>query len=156
MTPELEFSFRIEIQVDKPHVVSCDKVYGKRQLIPIASGVVSGEITGEVLPGGIDSQVIDSDGLCHLSARYAIKTHNGASFYIENNGIRRIPEQWRDQLFAEDMRFFNEIPAQDIYFKTVPTFEVYDDSLKWLTESVFICTAQRTASGVFLDMYRVK
>jgi len=156
MSPELEFSFRIEIQVSKPIVVSHDREFGKRQLIPIASGLVSGEISGKVLPGGIDSQVIDGDGLCRLSARYAIETESGETFYIENNGIRRIPEKWRDQLFTDDMSFFNQISAEDIYFKTVPTFEVYSSSLKWLTESIFICSAKRSATGVFLDMYRVK
>lgn len=156
MQPELDFSFRIEIQVSQPIVVSNDKELGKRQLISISSGAVSGDIEGKVLPGGIDSQVIDKDGLCRLSARYAIETQNGETFYIENNGIRRIPEVWREKLFSDDMSFFNQIPAEDIYFKTVPTFEVYSPSLKWLTESLFICSAQRSENGVFLDMYRVK
>ncbi|MDC0610188.1 DUF3237 family protein [Vibrio sp.] len=156
MTPELIFSFRIEIQVTAPIVVSNDREFGKRQLIPIASGLVSGDIEGKVLPGGIDSQIIDKNGLCRLSARYAVETNDGETFYIENNGIRRIPENWRDQLFSHDMSFFNEIPAQDIYFKTTPTFEVYGKSLQWLTENLFVCSAQRSASGVYLDMYKVK
>ncbi len=156
MQPELEFSFRIEIQVTKPVVVSKDKEFGKRQLIPIASGTVTGAIEGKVLPGGIDSQVIDKNGLCRLSARYAIETNSGETFYIENNGIRRIPAKWREQLFSDDMSFFNDIAPEDIYFKTVPDFEIYNESLQWLTESLFICSAQRSASGVYLDMYRVK
>ncbi len=155
MTPKLEFSFRIEIQVTQPIVVSQDKQWGKRQLIPIESGTVTGAIEGEVLPGGIDSQIIDKDGLCRLSARYAVKTRQGDTFYIENNGIRRIPQQWRHLLFSDDMGFFNEIPTEDIYFKTTPSFEVYSDTLKWLTESLFVCSAQRSATGVFLDMYKV-
>lgn len=156
MHPILDFSFRIEIQVSKPIVVSNDKEFGKRQLIPIESGVVSGAISGKVLPGGVDSQIIDKDGLCRLSARYAIETDEGNTFYIENNGIRRIPEQWRDELFSDDMSFFNQIAAEDIYFKTTPTFEVYSSNLKWLSENVFICSASRSAHGVFLDMYVVK
>ncbi len=155
MTPKLEFSFRIEIQVTQPIVVSQDKQWGKRQLIPIASGTVTGAIEGEVLPGGIDSQIIDKDGLCRLSARYAVKTRQGETFYIENNGIRRIPKPFREQLFSDDMHFFNQIPKDDIYFKTTPTFEIYSDSLKWLTENLFVCSAQRSATGVFLDMYKV-
>ncbi len=156
MQPQLKFSFRIEIQVSQPIVISDNKQLGKRQLIPIVSGIVSGDIQGKVLPGGIDSQIIDQDGLCRLSARYAIETQQGDTFYIENNGIRRIPEIWREKLFSDDMSFFNQIPAEDIYFKTVPTFEIYSQSLKWLTESLFICSAQRSENGVYLDMYRVK
>lgn len=155
MTPQLEFSFRIEIQVTPPVIVSNDRVYGKRQLIPIASGKVSGAITGEVLPGGVDSQIIDASGLCRLSARYAVKTDAGHTFYIENNGIRRVPPEWRERLFSEDMSFFSEIAPEEIYFKTTPKFEVYHASLNWLRESIFICSAQRSEKGVFLDMYRV-
>lgn len=155
MTPQLEFSFSISITVNKPIIVSQDPVYGKRQLIPIEQGTVTGAISGHVLPGGIDSQIIDAQGLCHLSARYAIATDNGERFYIENNGIRRIPEAWRKQLFEDNMAFFNDIPQDEIYFRAVPTFEVYSDNLRWLTESIFLCSAQRTATGVFLHMYRV-
>ncbi|XAW87816.1 DUF3237 domain-containing protein [Vibrio sp. CDRSL-10 TSBA] len=154
--PKLEFSFRIEIQVSKPVVVSNDKELGKRQLIPIESGVVSGALSGKVLPGGIDSQIIDKDGLCRLSARYAIETDQGQTFYIENNGIRRIPQEWREQLFSDDMSFFNQLAPEEIYFKTTPNFEVYSSELKWLTESLFVCSAQRSATGVFLDMYQVQ
>lgn len=155
MAPELEFSFRIDIQVDKPVIVSNDPVHGKRQLIPIHSGTVSGDIEGKVLPGGIDSQIIAADGLCSLSARYAIETTEGDTFYIENNGIRRVPEAFRERLFGDDMSFFNEIPEDEIYFKAIPTFEVYSENLDWLRQNLFVCSAKRTESGVFLDMYRL-
>lgn len=155
MQPTLEFSFRIDIRVTRPVVVSNDPVKGKRQLIPIESGIVTGEVQGKVLPGGIDSQIIAADGLCSLSARYAIETEQGDTFYIENNGIRRIPEAYRARLFEDDMSFFNEIDQADIYFKAVPTFEVYSERLDWLRQYVFICSAQRTETGVFLDMYKV-
>lgn len=155
MEPQLKFSFRIDIRVSQPVVVSNDKKYGKRQLIPIVEGKVHGDINGKVLSGGIDSQHIQPDGLCNLSARYAILTDEGESFYIENNGIRRIPEPYRAKLFGDDMSFFDEIDQENIYFKAVPSFEVYSDNLRWLNESIFICSAQRTSSGVFLDFYQV-
>ncbi|WP_423823283.1 DUF3237 domain-containing protein [Salinisphaera sp. SPP-AMP-43] len=155
MSPALEFSFRIEIAVEAPTRVSNDPVHGKRQLIPIRQGCLSGDLEGWVLPGGVDSQVIDRHGLCRLSARYAVETSDGERVYIENNGIRRVPPQWRERLFDADMSFFNDIPPEEIYFRASPTFEVYSDRLRWLTESLFVCDGQRTADGVYLDMYRV-
>jgi len=154
MQPELKYSFSIEIEVDKPVMVNATAEGGKRQLISILEGKVSGKITGTVLPGGIDSQIILPDGTCHLSARYGVQTDQGC-VYIENNGIRRIPAQWRDRLFDEDMSFFNEIPQEAIYFKAVPKFEIYSESLRWMTESIFICTGQRTAQGVSLQFYEL-
>lgn len=154
MDPKLEFSFSIDIVVDQPIIVSNSPVTGKRQLIPILRGKVSGELTGEVLPGGVDSQIIDPNGVCRLSARYALKVSEG-TVYIENNGIRTVPAEYKSLLFTEDMSFFNQISSSDIYFKTVPVFEVDTPELEWLRTSIFICSASRTSDGVKLDFYRV-
>lgn len=76
--------------------------------------------------------------------------------YIENNGIRRLPEEYKERLFGDDMRFFSDIPPESIYFRTVPTFEVDTPALRWLTTSLFICSGGRTQDGVMLDFYRVR
>lgn len=154
MTPELKFSFAIDLVVDKPFVVSNSPQKGKRQLIPITSGQVSGDIKGIVLPGGVDSQIIQPDGLCRLSARYALRVEEG-TIYVENNGIRRIPQQHVARLFGEDMLFFSELAPEDIYFRTVPTFEVDSEKLDWLVNSLFVCSALREEKGVKLAFYRV-
>eukprot|EP00727_Mastigamoeba_balamuthi_P006922 m51a1_g2850 putative pf11578 family protein (157) ;mRNA; f:299245-299715 len=152
--PALEFSFAVDIVVDAPVVVNGTPEGGKRQLIPIRSGVVTGALSGSVLPGGIDSQIIAADGLCTLSARYALDTSAGR-VYVENNGVRRVPPEWRARLFEENMSLFALVPQEQIYFRAVPRFEVYTPELRWLTESVFVCTGQRTVSGVSLRFYRV-
>ncbi|MBJ3816127.1 DUF3237 family protein, partial [Shimwellia pseudoproteus] len=101
MKPGLAFSFSIAIVVDKPIVVSNSTISGKRQLIPILGGKISGSLTGEVLPGGIDSQIIEPNGVCRLSARYALRVAEG-TVYIENNGMRRVPEACKDKLFTKE------------------------------------------------------
>ncbi|EKS7425999.1 DUF3237 domain-containing protein [Enterobacter cancerogenus] len=154
MTLNVEYSFSIDITVEKPIVVSNSPVYGKRQLIPISGGKVTGALLGEVLPGGVDSQVVEPNGLCRLSARYALRVEEG-TIYVENNGVRRVPEEFRKRLFSDDMSFFDELSSSEIYFRTVPSFEVDVPELEWLTISVFICSANRTSDGVKLDFYRV-
>ncbi|WP_147197520.1 DUF3237 domain-containing protein [Pantoea sp. MBD-2R] len=154
MKPDLEYSFSVKVNVGKPEIVSNSSEYGKRQLIPVLSGTVSGKLNGEVMAGGVDSQIVMPDGLCKLSARYALKTDHGP-VYIENNGVRRVPEAFRSRLFDEDMRFFSSIPTEELYFRTVPSFEIYDPALAWLTESVFVSTGQRTPDGVTIDFYRL-
>jgi hypothetical protein len=54
-------------------------------------------IRGHVLPGGVDSQIVEPDGTCRLSARYALHVEEG-TVYIENNGIRRLPEEYIERL----------------------------------------------------------
>lgn len=102
--------FQIFIEVDKPIVVGQDDVVGRRQLIPILSGEVIGNgFKGKVLPGGIDSQVIRPDGKCELSARYAIQLEDGASIYIENNGIRTVPAEYAEAVKEGNLLTLNYI-----------------------------------------------
>ena len=148
--------FTISVRVDSPVVVGQDEINGRRQLIPIISGELSGvdingnTMNGTVLPGGVDSQVIRPDGKCELSARYGVRLENGSSFYIENNGIRTVPQEYVQQVLNGG--FVN--PAL-YYFATTPSFEVYHDSLRWMENYIFVCKAIRTPTAVELHYYVV-
>ena len=143
--------FNIEITVDKPIVVGQDEIVGRRQLIPILSGKVTGEdFNGKVLPGGIDSQIIRPDGKCELSARYAIQLEDGTTIYIENNGIRTVPEQ-----YVEAVKNGEFVDPNAYYFRTVPIFEVYNEKYRWMNNCMFVCYAKRLPENVLLSFYRV-
>jgi hypothetical protein len=143
--------FSITITVDKPIVVGQDDIVGRRQLIPIISGEVTGSgFKGKVLPGGIDSQVIRPDGKCELSARYAIELEDGATIYIENNGIRTVPDE-----YIKDVVNGHFVDPNVYYFRTVPTFETYNTKYKWLMNNIFVCYATRLPENVLLKFYKV-
>ena len=149
-SPELEEVFRLEVQVKKPIVVGQDNIAGRRQLIELVSGKLTGKVNGILLPGGVDSQIIRPDGLTELEARYGIELDNGDSLYIENKGIRRV-----DPAFSIEASQGKIIDPSHVYFAAVPHFEVYSEALRWLTESVFICYATRLPELVLLRFYRV-
>ena len=143
--------FNILIVVDNPILVGQDDIVGRRQLIPILSGEVTGPgFKGKVLPGGIDSQVIRPDGKCELSARYAIELDDGATIYIENNGIRTVPLK-----YIEDVKKGKFVDPSVYYFRTIPTFETYNEKYKWMMNTIFICYATRLPSNVLLTFYKV-
>lgn len=148
--------FEIRVKVDKPVVVGMNNKTGRRQLIPIVSGILQGEdvhgniLQGEVMPGGVDSQIIHEDGKCELSARYGIMLDNGLSFYIENNGIRTV-----DHVYAHKV-FHGEFVDPDLYyFSTIPKFEVYSEELEWLEKFVFFCKAKRLEEEVIISFFLV-
>ena len=150
--PSLKLAFNISVKVDKPVVVGQDEIAGRRQLIPITQGELTGEgLHGIVLPGGVDSQVIRPDGRCELSARYAVRMDDGSSFYIENNGIRTVPPQ-----YVEAVKRGEFVDPSAYYFCTTPKFEVYDERLNWLYEKVFVCCATRLPDQVILGDYTVE
>ena len=147
----MEEVFSIEIEVAAPILIGQDNIVGRRQLIPIISGELKGEnIRGVVLPGGVDSQVIRPNGICELSARYGIKFDDGETIYIENNGIRTVPEEYIEKVKNGDF-----INPDLYYFKTTPKFEVYSSKYKWLTTSLFVCSAKRLPSKVLLIFYKL-
>ena len=48
------------------------------------------------------------------------------------------------------------VDPAEIYFRCVPTFEVSDPSLSWLTESIFIATGERFPDRVAIAINRVE
>ena len=149
--------FVIKVTVDTPIVVGQDNVSGRRQLIPITGGTLTGfdlegnPLRGTVLPGGVDSQVIRPNGRCELSARYAVRLEDERSFYIENNGIRTVPEACVPQVLRGEF-----VDSSLYYFATTPSFEVYSDTLRWLNNYVFVCKAVRKPDSVEIHYFVIE
>ena len=148
--PKLEKSFQVEALVDPPVIIGQDRIHGLRRLIPIISGTVTGRLKGSILPGGVDSQVIRTDGFTKMSVRYGIKLEDGRTVFIENRGMRRV-----DPKYVEEAATGKIIDPKYVYFVTIPQFEVYDESLRWLEENVFFCYAVRLPDKVLLQFYQV-
>ncbi len=152
MEPFLKKMFTVKVGVSTPIVVGQDDQVGRRQLIPIEGGTVEGEgFSGKELPGGVDSQIIRPNGRCDLSARYGILLDNGASMYIENNGLRAVPAE-----YAETVVNGGFIDPSLYYFCTKPEIEVYDERLRWMLERIFLCSATRLPDQVQIDFYMLE
>ena len=153
----MKYLFTISVTVDTPIVVGQDSVNGRRQLIPITGGTITGtdingkEMKGIVLPGSVDSQVIRPNGRCDLSARYAVRLDNGSSFYIQNDGMRTVPEAYVEKVLRGEF-----IDASLYYFATTPKFEAYSDDLRWLENYVMVCKAIRRPDAVEISYYVVE
>ncbi|ANF96115.1 DUF3237 domain-containing protein [Paenibacillus bovis] len=147
--PTLNKIASLTIQVDTPIDVGVTPM-GRRRLIPILSGKVTGQIEGNLLPGGVDSQIIRPDSKTDLSARYVIRTHDNELIYIENNGIRQVSEPYREQAAAGEI-----IAPEHVYFRTVPVFETSSPRYSWLQDRICIGAATRLPDAVLLDIYEV-
>lgn len=123
---------------------------GKRRTIPITGGTVRGRLGGRVLAGGADFQLVVSDTMAVLDARYTLELDCGARIFVQNHALRR----GSADAIAKLVRGESVDPAE-IYFRCVPTFEVSDPSLAWLTESIFIGTGARFPDRVEIAFYRI-
>jgi hypothetical protein len=123
---------------------------GRRRIIPITGGKMTGLLNGTVLPGGADFQIVVSDTCADLDARYLLQLDNGEHVFVQNRALRRGS--------AEDIAKLVRGEAVDpaaIYFRCVPTFEVSHPSLAWLTESVFVGTGARFPDRVEMRFFRL-
>jgi Protein of unknown function (DUF3237) len=151
--PTLEHTCDLTVYVSAPieagHTVGLNS-RGRRRIIPITGGKVTGKIDGTVLPGGADFQLVVSETSADLDARYLLALSDGSHVFVQNRALRRGS--------AEDIaRLVRGEPVDPaaIYFRCVPTFEVSSPTHTWMTESVFVGTGARFPDRVEISVYRV-
>lgn len=148
--PVLEHVFDATIRVDTPVEVG-ETGEGQRRVIAIAGGAVSGpRLSGRIRPGGADFQVIRSDGLTELHARYLVETDGGALVYVENTGIRFGPPE-----ALERIRRGLAVDPALVYFRSAPRFETAAPELAWLRTSLFVASGERQPDAVLLSVFRL-
>ena len=148
---QLQTLFRAEIFLDRPLELG-DTPQGRRRIIGITGGRFSGErLSGRVLPGGADWQVIRADGVADLDARYTLETGDGALIYVRNRGYRHGPADVLKKLSLAET-----VDPSLYYMRTTPSFETGDARYSWLNRMVCVATGARHAAAVELDVYEVK
>jgi hypothetical protein len=149
--PGLEFVFEVRVEVADPTVIGTVRG-GTRRIIEILGGTFAGpRLSGKVLPGGADWQLISSDGFTDIDARYTLETTSGELIYVSNIGIRHASEETMERLNSGQ-----EVDPSLVYFRAVPRFETSAPELAWLTRSIFICSGERYPNGVIIRFWRVK
>lgn len=150
VTPELVHVCDLEVKLGPIRELG-DGRAGKRRIIPIVGGTVTGEkINGRVLDIGADWQTIFQDGLAELDTRYAIETDDGAQIEIINYGYRHGPAD----VIAAIAR--GETVSPDRYsMRTMARLETGDERYKWVNRTFFVGTGARLADTVHVALYAV-
>jgi Protein of unknown function (DUF3237) len=125
---------------------------GRRRIIGITGGRFAGErLSGRVLPGGADWQLIRADGVADLDARYVLETKDGALIYVRNRGYRHGPAEVLKKLSGGE-----DVDPSLYYMRTTPRFETGDPRYAWLNRMVCVATGARRPAAVELDVYEIK
>lgn len=125
--------------------------HGQRRVINILGGAFSGpRLAGRILPGGADWQVIRSDGIVEVEARYTLETHDGALIYISNWGLRHGPPDVIRRLSAGE-----PVDPGEYYFRTTPRFETGAAAYAWLNGIIAVAAGERRADAVIITAYEV-
>jgi hypothetical protein len=143
--------FQIEITLAAPQELG-DTPHGRRRIIGITGGRFSGErLSGRVLPGGADWQVIRADGVADLDARYTLETNDGALIYVRNRGYRHGPAEVLRRLAAGE-----NVDPSLYYMRTTPRFETGDARYAWLNRIICVATGARKAASVELEVFEIQ
>ena len=112
---------------------------GERYIVPITGGHFRGKgLSGEVMPGGADWQVIRADGVKKIVALYSIRTDDGDVIVVDNQGI--VHEK-----------------GDAVYKRTTPKFHAPQGKHDWLNQSLFVgtITSLREQGAVIIRVYEV-
>ena len=151
VTPTLQLLYTSRIDIAAPLEVG-QTPRGQRRVINITGGAFSGpRLSGRILPGGADWQVIRSDGIAELDARYTLETVDGALIYISNWGLRHGPPEVIARLGAGD-----KVDPGEYYFRTTPVFETGAPGYAWLNGIIGVAVGERRADAVIITAYEVK
>ena len=124
--------------------------YGGRRTIEILGGRVSGRLTGKLLTGGADWQIIRTDGVTDVQARYVIETDDGHRVLVRSDGLRHGPADVLAAIARGD-----KVDPSTYYFRTVMRFEASAPSLDWLNRIIALAKGERERLVVKLDVYEV-
>jgi hypothetical protein len=150
VTPSLRFLYASIVEIEAPLLVG-QGPYGERRIINITGGVFSGpRLSGRVLPGGADWQIIRRDGIGELVAHYTLQTNDGALIYITNRGLRHGPKDVMERLAAGD-----EVDPHTYYFRSTPMYETGAPNYAWLNGIIAVATGDRRADKVLITVYEV-
>ena len=149
--PSFEFIFRAEVTIAAPLEFG-QTPFGIRRIIDITGGRVTGPaLSGAVVPGGADWQIIQADGSGVLEARYTIRSHDDALIYVRNFGYRNGPSDVLERLAKGE-----SVDPALYYFRATPFFETAAPQYDWLNKTLAMSSGIREMDRVILDFYAVR
>jgi hypothetical protein len=148
---ELRPLFELSALVDTPQVTP-DGPYGTRRFIPVMGGTFKGErLSGVLLAGGSDCQLIRPDGVAELDVRVTLKTEDGVTIFMRGLGIRSGSQEVMARIAKGEI-----VPSNEYYFRESMTFEApQSGGYEWLNRIIAIGHGERRPDSVHLSVYEV-
>ena len=148
---ELEPLMHVKVTLDAIRDLG-DTPLGRRRIIGITGGNFAGpRLCGRVLAGGADWQLIRSDGVAFLDARYTLETDDGVQIYVNNRGYRHGPKDVIERIARGE-----DVDPALYYMRATPWFETSAPRYAWLNRTVCVATGARRPAAVELDFFEVK
>lgn len=147
--PELVPLFHVEIDLGTPLVLFTP--LGTRTPVAVSGGHFTGDrMAGAVLPGGIDWLLIDAAGIWHVDVKAVLQIDGGPLVTTSYNGRVRLPDGGLERVMAGE-----SLAADEIYFRTAPTFETEPGDYDWLNSVQAVGVGSLGPGSVIYDVFEV-
>jgi hypothetical protein len=122
-----------------------------RRIGVVPGGVFEGErLSGEVLDGGSDWQVVRPDGATTLDVRLVLKTKDDALIGMTYRGLRHGPAGVMERIERGEV-----VDPVSYYFRINPLFETAAPQYDWINRVIAIGAGHRLADGPVYSVFEV-
>ncbi len=151
VTPNLELIGRFRATLAQPLELG-HTPWGRRRVIGVTGGEFDGPLlSGRVLPGGADWQVVHEDGTATIDTRYTLECHDGALISVATHGCRHGPREVLKRIADGEL-----VDPSEYYFRVSIQYETSAPGYAWLNWVVAVASAVRLRAEVVYDAYVVR
>jgi hypothetical protein len=144
----LLFVMRLEV---KPPLVVGSPPGSYRRIGVIPGGSFEGDrLSGKVLDGGSDWQIIRPDGAVNLNVRLVLRTNDDALVCMTYQGVRYGPPDVIARIDRGEV-----VDPQSYYFRIIPLFETSAPQYDWINHVVGIGIGHRLADGPIYSIFEL-
>ena len=148
--PNFRLLYECSLEAEKPRMIG-ETPHGIRRVIQITGGWFDGpNMSGKVLSGGSDWQLIRPDGVVSLESRYMLQTGDGGLIFVHDRGVRVADSEVGAMLDRGE-----DVDPSRYRFRTTPTFETGAENYLWLNNVVAVATAARRPRGAEIAVFEV-
>ena len=142
------FTMHLDVQ---PYQVIGGPEGAFRRVGVVPGGMFEGSrLSGTVLPGGNDWQILRGDGSNTLEVKLVLQTTDGAMIGMTYKGIRRGSAEVLDRVNKGE-----DVDPSEYYFRINPVFETAAPAFDWLNSIVAIGAGYRTPTGVIYNLFEI-
>jgi len=142
------FVMRLDV---RPYQIIGGTPGGFRRIGVVPGGIFEGErLSGEVLEGGADWQMVRDDAATTLDVRLVLKTNDGALIGLTYRGLRHGPPDVMASLNSGQV-----VDSASYYFRTNAMFETAAESYSWLNRILAVGIGHRMPAGVTYSLFEL-
>ena len=151
VAPRLELITRVRATLAEPLELG-PTPWGRRRVIGVTGGEFDGPLlSGKVLPGGADWQIVHADGAATIDTRYTLECQDGALISVATRGCRRGPREVLERIARGE-----PVDPSEYYFRVSIQYETSAPEYEWLNWIVAVASALRLSDQVVYDAYVVR